>query len=74
MQRQNGDQRMMVVPPGEYQVAMQPIEYYSQPVVWPQKIQVQPGQQAFVDFRSNQGNNLPPNPLRDQKLPKPRDE
>src|SRR2546427_12153497 len=30
---------------GEYQVAMKPTEYYSQPGVWPQKIQVQAGEQ-----------------------------
>jgi hypothetical protein len=52
VQRQNGDQRTMVVPPGEYQVAMQPSEYNSQPVVWPQKIQVQVGQQATFKVSS----------------------
>jgi hypothetical protein len=52
VQRQNGDQRMMVVPPGEYQVAMQPTLSYSQPVMWPQKIQVQPGQQATFKLDS----------------------
>jgi len=52
VQRQNGDQRTMVVPPGEYQVAMQPTEYNSQPVVWPQKIQVQVGQQATFKVSS----------------------
>jgi len=44
VQRQNGDQRLIVVPPDEYQVATQPNQFDSRPVVWPQKIQVQSGQ------------------------------
>src|SRR4029077_5773728 len=56
VQRQNGDQLTIVVPPGEYQVAMQPTEYNSQPVVWPQKIQVQVGQQ--VTFKLDSGGRL----------------
>jgi hypothetical protein len=46
VQWQSGDLRAMVVPPGEYQVAMQPDPYNSQRVVWPQKIQAQAGQTA----------------------------
>src|SRR5256885_8461237 len=56
MQWQCGKQRLMTFPPGEYQVAMQPIQFDSQRVVWPQKIQVQPGQQ--VTFKLDSGVRL----------------
>src|SRR5438094_6584104 len=35
VQWQDGDQRVMVVPPGEYQVTMQPVYGASERVVWP---------------------------------------
>src|SRR2546422_1007935 len=53
VQWQYGDQRTMTVPPGEYQVAMQPIQFDSQRVVWPQKVRVEPGQQ--VTFKLDSG-------------------
>src|SRR2546428_1004287 len=37
-------QRTMTIPPGEYQVAMQPIQFDSQRVVWPQDGQGARGQ------------------------------
>jgi hypothetical protein len=42
----------MSVPPGEYQVVIQPVQYYSQPAIWPQKIQVQAGQTATFTVSS----------------------
>jgi hypothetical protein len=53
VQRQNGDQRAMLVPAGEYQVATKPTQFDSQPVLWPQKIQVQSGQQ--LTFKASSG-------------------
>jgi hypothetical protein len=48
----NGDQRAMVVPPGDYQLAVQPTQFDSQRVVWPQKIQVTPGKQVTFQIGS----------------------
>src|SRR5256885_16440985 len=56
MQWQCGKQRLMTFPPGEYQVAMQPIQFDSQRVVWPQKVRVEPGQQ--VTFKLDSGVRL----------------
>jgi len=56
VQWQEGDQRVMVVPPGDYQLATQPVEFHSQRVVWPQRIQVQAGQTAT--FRLDTGVRL----------------
>src|SRR5438445_11827998 len=53
MQWQYGHQPSMAIPPGEYQVAMQPIQFDSQRVVWPQKVRVEPGQQ--VTFKLDSG-------------------
>ena len=53
VQRQNGDQRVMLVPAGEYQVTTKPTLFDSQPVLWPQKIQVQPGQP--LTFKASSG-------------------
>ena len=53
LQRQNGDQRLMLVPPGEYRVTTQPTQFDSQPVLWPQKIQVKLGQP--VTFKASSG-------------------
>src|SRR3989442_7759955 len=46
----------MTVPPGEYQVAMQQIEYNSMRVVWLQKVRVEPVQQ--VTFKLDSGVRL----------------
>ena len=56
MQWLSGDQRAMVVPPGDYQVAMQPTFGSSQRVVWPQKVQILPDQQ--VTFKLDSGVQL----------------
>jgi len=44
--------RTMMIPPGDYQVATLPLEQYSQRLVWPDKVRVQPGQQATVKLDS----------------------
>jgi hypothetical protein len=43
----------MLVPAGEYQVTTKPTLFDSQPVLWPQKIQVQPGQP--LTFKASSG-------------------
>ena len=48
IQWQSGQHPLMALPPGEYQVAMQ---WDNQRVVWPEKIEVQPGQQTVVHVR-----------------------
>src|SRR5438552_17744933 len=61
MQWQGGQQRVMVLPPGEYQVTMQPVYGASERVVWPQKVRIEPGQQ--VTFKLQSGVLLPYTPL-----------
>src|SRR5437870_11312285 len=56
VQWQDGDQRVMVVPPGEYQVTMQPVYGASERVVWPQNVRIVPGQQ--VTFRLDSGGRM----------------
>ena len=43
----------MALPPGEYQVTMQPVYGASERVVWPQKVRIEPGQQ--VTFKLDSG-------------------
>src|SRR2546428_1941656 len=38
--------------PGEYQVAMQPIQFNSQRVVWPQKVRAGPGPKVTLNLDS----------------------
>ena len=42
------EQRAMLVPPGEYQVAVWPTQFDSQRLVWPQKVRVQADQVATL--------------------------
>jgi hypothetical protein len=49
----HGDkQRTMVLPPGEYQVTIQPTPFTSERLVWPQKIQVEEGKYAAFKLDS----------------------
>lgn len=48
LQWQPGDQRVMLIPPGEYRVAIQPVQFTSERLVWPAKVEVQEGKQAVV--------------------------
>jgi hypothetical protein len=52
LQWQSGNQRVMLVPPGEYRVAVQPAEYHAARLVWPAKVQVAEGKQAMVSMAS----------------------
>jgi len=42
----------MALPPGDYQLTIQPLEQHSQRLVWPDKIRVQPGQHTTVKLDS----------------------
>ena len=42
----------MVLPPGDYQLAIQPLEQHSKRLVWPDKVRVQPGQYTTVKLDS----------------------
>src|ERR1700682_5450209 len=52
IQWQSREHPLMALPPGEYQVAVKPDEYYSERLVWPQKIQVQPDQVVTLKLAS----------------------
>ena len=56
IQWQSGEHPLMALPPGDYQVAMQPTFGSSQRVVWPQKVQILPDQQ--VTFKLDSGVQL----------------
>src|SRR5688500_11677306 len=42
----------MLLPPGEYRVAAQPVQYQSARLVWPAKVQVAEGKQAVLSMAS----------------------
>jgi hypothetical protein len=48
VQSQSGDQRNMIVPPGEYQITSSAFGSENQWIVWPQKVQVQSGHQSTL--------------------------
>ncbi len=48
LQWQRGDQRVMLIPPGEYRVVIQPVQFTSERLVWPAKVDVPEGKQAVV--------------------------
>jgi hypothetical protein len=50
IQWRTGDHRSMVLPPGEYQLQVRESSDEGDWVAWPQKIQVQPGQQAGISI------------------------
>jgi hypothetical protein len=52
VQWQLGDQKVMLVPPGEYRVAVQPVQYTSARLLWPAKVQVAEGKQAVLSMAS----------------------
>jgi hypothetical protein len=52
VQWQNGTQGSLLIPPGDYQVMTEQSIYEGQPVVWPQKMHVAPGQQLSVKLDS----------------------
>src|SRR5205085_7776778 len=48
VQWHEGENRVMVVPPGKYQVVLQPFRFSGQQVVWPQELEVKEDQQTPV--------------------------
>ncbi len=52
VQWQNGRHPLMALPPGDYQLAILPMEQYSQRLVWPDKVRVEPGQHTTVKLDS----------------------
>ena len=55
-----GDHRGMILPPGEYQLQVRESSDEGDWVTWPQKIQLQPGQQASVTVDSSLQLNIAP--------------
>jgi hypothetical protein len=53
VQKNEGDDRVMLVPPGEYEVMLQQ-HYDSDWLVWPERVRVEAGQQTVVSL-SNTG-------------------
>jgi hypothetical protein len=47
-----GNQRMMLLPPGKYQIAVEPIQFGSERLVWPKEIEVKEDQQEVVRLAS----------------------
>ncbi|MBI4583751.1 MAG: hypothetical protein HY717_06985 [Planctomycetes bacterium] len=52
VQWQNGDLNAMVLSPGAYQVAIQPTQYSSERLVWPEKLAVQDDQFTVLNLQS----------------------
>lgn len=52
LQWHRGDQRTMLVPPGEYQIAVLPVQYHSQRLVWPSRATVKPNERTTVRLAS----------------------
>ena len=59
IQQLDANHRITILPPGDYQVASTGVGTEYQPVIWPQKIQVQPGQQATFTINSGMRLEMP---------------
>jgi hypothetical protein len=60
IQWQSGDERTIILPPGEYQLSSSARGSENQWIVWPQKVQVRAGQQTKLRIDTSLKVNLPP--------------
>ena len=59
VQWHQGNDRVMVVPPGKYQVVLRPYRFSGESLLWPQEIEVQEGQHIPVRIASHISLEMP---------------